>query len=85
MPGMVPKSGTLKRLNNQSNDVGGISFDPAIVSKIQPGVEVEHNRFGRGKVLSIEGNGASKKAAVFFQKVGQKQLLLKYAKLKILD
>jgi len=50
---------------------------------IQPGVEVEHERFGKGKVLSVEGNGPNIKATVFFATVGQKQLLLKFAKLKL--
>ena len=43
-------------------------------------MEVEHDRFGKGKVLQIEGD----KATVFFPNVGQKQLLLKFAKLTIL-
>lgn len=51
---------------------------------IQTGIEVEHQRFGKGKVISIEGFGGNKKATVFFQQVGQKQLLLKFAKLKVL-
>ena len=63
----------------------GIEFDNGLAEKIQPGLEVEHTRFGKGKVISVEGAGASKKAAVFFKNVGQKQLLVKYAKLKILD
>lgn len=44
------------------------------------GTEVEHERFGKGKVLQVEGD----KATVFFPNVGQKQLLLKFAKLTIL-
>ncbi len=72
----------LKKLpKGNGQDVG---FDEDFANKIQPGLEVEHSRFGKGKVISIEGAGASKKAAVFFKNVGQKQLLLKYAKLKIL-
>ncbi|GAB4312913.1 MAG: 3'-5' exonuclease [Bacteroidales bacterium] len=59
--------------------------DPEILKKIQPGVRVQHARFGEGKVLSVEGNGSSRKAAVFFKTVGQKQLLLKYARLKVLE
>jgi DNA helicase-2/ATP-dependent DNA helicase PcrA len=54
-------------------------------SDIQAGMEVEHQRFGVGKVLFVEGNGADRKALIFFQGVGQKQLLLKFAKLKILS
>jgi DNA helicase-2/ATP-dependent DNA helicase PcrA len=62
---------------------GGIN--PDTTDQIFPGTEVEHNRFGKGKVISVEGMGANKKAAVFFKNVGQKQLLLKYANLKIVD
>ena len=46
---------------------------------------VEHNKFGRGKVTSVEGEGDSRKAIVFFEGVGQKQLLLKFAKLTIVE
>jgi DNA helicase II / ATP-dependent DNA helicase PcrA len=56
---------------------------PGEIDDIQPGIEVEHDRFGKGKVLSIEGNGPNKKATVFFAGIGQKQLLLRFAKLKI--
>lgn len=51
--------------------------------KILPGMTVEHQRFGKGKVLKIEGDLANRKATVFFQNAGQKQLLLKFARLKI--
>ena len=66
-------------------DAGSIVYDDSVADKIIPGVEVEHSLFGKGKVIGVEGAGASKKAAVFFKNIGQKQLLLKYAKLKILD
>lgn len=55
--------------------------DPA---KIQTGMQVEHQRFGAGKVVNIEGNAPNIKATVYFPRVGQKQLLLKFAKLKII-
>jgi DNA helicase II / ATP-dependent DNA helicase PcrA len=50
---------------------------------IQVGMEVEHDRFGKGKVISLEGTGPNTKATVFFPGVGQKQLLLRFARLKI--
>ena len=50
---------------------------------IQTGMTVEHQRFGKGKVQQIEGVFPNLKATVFFQNAGQKQLLLKFAKLKI--
>lgn len=46
------------------------------------GNDVEHARFGVGKILSMEGTGDNAKAVVEFKNVGTKQLLLKFAKLK---
>ncbi|MDD2382246.1 MAG: 3'-5' exonuclease, partial [Mariniphaga sp.] len=51
--------------------------------KISQGMMVEHQRFGSGKVIHIEGPPLNRKATVFFQNAGQKQLLLRFAKLKI--
>lgn len=56
---------------------------PSDLDAIQPGIEVEHERFGKGKVMAVDGNGPNKKATVFFQGVGQKQLLLRFARLTI--
>jgi DNA helicase II / ATP-dependent DNA helicase PcrA len=50
--------------------------------KIHPGMTVEHATFGKGQVMSVEGSGPNKKASVLFESVGQKQLLLRFAKLK---
>ncbi|MDP4952819.1 MAG: ATP-dependent DNA helicase, partial [Flavobacteriales bacterium] len=57
----------------------------ADLNGIQIGTEVEHARFGKGKVLKIEGEVPNHKATVYFPSAGQKQLLLKFAKLKILS
>lgn len=56
--------------------------DPA---KILPGMKVEHQRFGAGKVLKTEGTPPDIKATIFFHNTGQKQLLLRFAKLRIID
>ena len=45
---------------------------------------VEHNRFGEGEVIALEGSGANKKAEIQFRTAGKKKLLLQYAKLKII-
>ena len=47
-------------------------------------MEVEHIKFGKGKILSIEGINGNKTATIFFQNIGQKKLLLKFAKLKVI-
>jgi len=53
------------------------------VDEIQVGMEVNHERFGIGKVINLEGVGPNKKATVFFHGIGQKQLLLRFARLRI--
>ena len=58
-------------------------FAPSDTSNLQVGMEVEHERFGFGKVLTLEGSKPDVKATIFFQGIGQKQLLLKFAKLRI--
>ena len=50
--------------------------------EIVPGVRVEHPLFGQGKVLAVDGHGPQAKATVFFKEVGQKKLVLKFAKLQ---
>lgn len=50
---------------------------------VKEGQNVEHLRFGSGKVIKVEGMGPNKKAVISFNKHGEKQILLKFAKLKI--
>ncbi len=59
------------------------AFEADDPNSIEVGMLVEHQRFGRGKVIDIEGEMPAKKAKVFFPNAGEKQLLLKFAKLKI--
>jgi DNA helicase-2/ATP-dependent DNA helicase PcrA len=59
----------------------GSNIDPGLVE----GALVNHTRFGRGKILSIEGVGSDKKAEILFDQGGVKKLLLRFAKLEVLD
>ena len=58
-------------------------FTPSQPQEFQNGMDVEHEKFGFGKIISLEGNLPDVKATVFFQGLGNKQLLLKFAKLMI--
>lgn len=58
-------------------------FAPDAANLFQNGMEVEHEKFGFGKIVSLEGSLPDVKATVFFQGLGNKQLLLKFAKLRI--
>ena len=93
-PTLVPRN--LKKINTIKTEIPGKqpsnqqqpayqsnNFQPDAVDSIQVGMEVEHQRFGQGKVISMEGSGPNKKATVFFQGIGQKQLLLQFAKLRV--
>ncbi|MFB1019900.1 MAG: hypothetical protein QMC37_06635, partial [Flavobacteriales bacterium] len=63
------------------------SIDQQIPSgkpSISEGITVKHAKFGKGKVVKIEGEEPNVKATIFFPAAGQKQLLLKFAKLEIL-
>ena len=58
---------------------------PAAINAIQVGMEVMHAKFGRGKVMNVEGSGNDRKAVVFFEGIGQKTLILAFAKLTIVE
>ena len=58
---------------------------PSIAGDVQPGTIVEHIRFGKGKVLNLEGKGQDIKAEINFENGGLKKLLLRFAKLKIVE
>jgi DNA helicase-2/ATP-dependent DNA helicase PcrA len=79
-----PKPPTIKTTSILAKaHVPSPDFAPSDTSNLQVGMEVEHERFGFGKVLSLEGNKPDVKATIFFKEIGQKQLLLKFAKLSI--
>jgi len=73
----------LKKIDKDINiDINSTERDGT--NGIEAGVMVEHQRFGKGKVLNIEGDFPNIKATIEFNSSGKKQLLLKFAKLKIL-
>ncbi|MBF0952699.1 MAG: ATP-binding domain-containing protein, partial [Alloprevotella tannerae] len=77
------QQGRLRRLSQaatttENTDAGSASYG------LQVGATILHERFGRGVVRSIEGRGINMKAVVDFEQNGTKNLLLKYAKFKLL-
>ena len=73
---------TLRRIPDASS-----SAAPAGPSAggLSAGMWIEHERFGKGEVTRVEGSGDNCKATVQFQHAGVKQLLLKFARFKIID
>lgn len=78
--GQTPPRG-LKSMSELTSKTG--TSDSNIDIKV--GYNVEHERFGKGKVTKLEGSGVDRKATIFFPHAGAKTLLLKFAKLTILD
>jgi len=60
------------------------NFKPDNPALIQTGMEVEHQKFGVGKVVSVEGREDNRVATIFFPVIGQKRIMLKFAKVMIL-
>lgn len=67
-----------------SSSVASASNASSVAGSLSEGCRIEHQRFGIGTVLKIEGTGENTKATVEFQNAGTKQLLLKFAKFTIL-
>lgn len=73
----------LRRLRPQNS--ASLTNTKIPVIQLEKGQKVEHNRFGVGEVLNIEGSGQDKKAEIDFKNGGLKKILLRFAKLKVLD
>jgi len=69
----------LQQIKQTSNE----NFKHDAPDKIQSGMDVEHQLFGIGKIVQIDDSGANRKAIVFFPKFGEKKLILKFARLRI--
>ena len=76
-----------KEVHQPARSVNGPTMgnSPTEIAAIQPGMTVSHAKFGVGKVLTVESSGDSRKAVIFFENIGQKQLMLKFAKLTIIS
>lgn len=90
IPGLKPSGANQPELYQKLSKLRetkkeGDLFDYSNPEEIQAGMIVEHQRFGRGKVLMMEGKTPDIQATVFFQNAGKKQLLLKFAKLRIIS
>lgn len=77
-PMTIPPKSKMKKVSEMNPKMN--LFD----GEITVGNIVEHNRFGTGKVLALEGKGPNKKAEIEFSTVGKKKLLLQFAKLKVI-
>ncbi|MEM7162258.1 MAG: UvrD-helicase domain-containing protein [Bacteroidota bacterium] len=78
----IPRAKSGKSLKKVTRATGNISNE---LLSLNVGDEVMHLKFGKGKVIKIEGESPNLKATIFFSRAGNKQLLLKFAKLKILN
>lgn len=59
------------------------NFQPEDTTGLHEGMLIEHQRFGKGRVVKIDGDGDNRKATVLFEQYGEKQLVLKFAKIRM--
>lgn len=74
---------TLKRVGALPSS--STSRSSGSLTDLQVGQKIEHERFGIGEVMNIEGSGDNMKATIHFRNAGDKQLLLRFARFKILN
>lgn len=80
----VPRN--LKKVSPVSNnDTSATSSSQSPIQGISAGQMIEHERFGLGEVVKVEGTGDNAKATIHFKNAGDKQLLLRFARFKIVD
>lgn len=80
-----PTSRNLRSLDEVQKSSTSDSSATSNLSQLKVGYNVSHELFGKGKVTQITGSGDDKKAVVFFPKVGSKTLLMRFAKLEIIE
>ena len=79
----VPRN--LKRVAPSANTASTSPSAGASANRVQQGQLIEHERFGLGEVLKVEGEGDNAKATIRFKNAGDKQLLLRFARFKVLS
>jgi DNA helicase-2/ATP-dependent DNA helicase PcrA len=65
--------------------VSDAEFEPTPVMQLKAGQRIEHNRFGYGEIMEITGGAADLKARISFDDHGEKILILKYAKIRVIQ
>ena len=65
--------------------VADVDFEPTPILQLKAGQRIEHNRFGYGKILEISGSASDLKAKIAFDDHGEKILILKYAKIRVIN
>ena len=64
--------------------VSDADFEPTPILQLKAGQRIEHNRFGYGQIVEISGTSADLKAKIAFDEHGEKILILKYAKIRVI-
>lgn len=77
----VPR--TLKKITGTT--VSQSAAPGAGIAVVKPGQTIEHERFGLGEVMKVEGEGDNAKATIHFRNAGDKQLLLRFARFKVIE
>jgi len=76
---------TVRRVQTLPKRVADTDFEPTPILQLKAGQRIEHNRFGYGKIVEISGSVTDLKAKIAFDDHGEKILILKYAKIRVVN
>ena len=82
-PEPVRKPEPMRRVQPVPTRVPDADFEPTPILQLKAGQRIEHNRFGYGQIVEISGTPADLKAKIAFDDHGEKILILKYAKIRV--
>ncbi len=73
-----------ENFSHTKNAINNTKNKESKIENVNNGDVIEHERFGLGEVIAIEGNGENTKATIKFKNLGTKQIMLKFARIKII-
>ena len=79
-----PEPTVVRRVQSVPARVPDADFEPTPILQLRAGQRIEHNRFGYGQIVEISGTPADLKAKIAFDEHGEKILILKYAKIRVI-
>ena len=80
-----PEPTPVRRPQTVPPRVPAADFEPTPILELRAGQRIEHNRFGFGRIIEISGNSSDLKAKIAFDDHGEKILILKYAKIRVVN
>ncbi len=73
-----------KKSQSKQQNVAPKNFKPSPINKLIAGAKVRHTRYGSGRIIAVDGVPENRIATILFSGLGEKRIMLKYAKLEVI-